>query len=137
MDSKALRGKNNEAQAAACLYIACRKEGVPRTFKGNCILDRQHELAATNGGEHMFLYKLSSAKRKEGSWVVLVRWKFSAAFVSNKTDSICLAYLEICAASRVSKKEIGRCFKLIIKSLETSLEQITSADFMVWIYIFI
>ncbi|CAG9539968.1 unnamed protein product [Cercopithifilaria johnstoni] len=70
LDSKALRGKNNEAQAAACLYIACRKEGVPRTFK------------------------------------------------------------EICAASRVSKKEIGRCFKLIIKSLETSLEQITSADFM-------
>ncbi|KAI6186759.1 hypothetical protein M3Y98_00167500 [Aphelenchoides besseyi] len=33
LDSKALRGKNNEAQAAACLYIACRKEGVPRTFK--------------------------------------------------------------------------------------------------------
>ncbi|MCP9264762.1 Transcription initiation factor IIB [Dirofilaria immitis] len=57
LDSKALRGKNNEAQAAACLYISCRKEGVPRTFK-------------------------------------------------------------------------GRCFKLIIKSLETSLEQITSADFM-------
>ncbi|VDM56504.1 unnamed protein product [Angiostrongylus costaricensis] len=70
LDSKALKGKNNEAQAAACLYIACRKEGVPRTFK------------------------------------------------------------EICAVSRVSKKEIGRCFKLIIKSLETNLEQITSADFM-------
>lgn len=70
LDSKALRGRNNEAQAAACLYIACRKEGVPRTFK------------------------------------------------------------EICAVSRVSKKEIGRCFKLIIKSLETNLEQITSADFM-------
>lgn len=34
LDSKALRGKNNEAQAAACLYIACRKEGVPRSFKG-------------------------------------------------------------------------------------------------------
>jgi len=70
LDSKACRGKNNEAQAAACLYIACRKEGVPRTFK------------------------------------------------------------EICAVSRVSKKEIGRCFKIIIKSLETNLEQITSADFM-------
>lgn len=34
LDSKALRGRNNEAQAAACLYIACRKDGVPRTFKG-------------------------------------------------------------------------------------------------------
>ncbi|CAB3398218.1 unnamed protein product [Caenorhabditis bovis] len=70
LDSRALRGKNNEAQAAACLYIACRKDGVPRTFK------------------------------------------------------------EICAVSRVSKKEIGRCFKLIVKNLETNLEQITSADFM-------
>jgi len=70
LESKALRGRNNEAQAAACLYIACRKEGVPRTFK------------------------------------------------------------EICAVSRVSKKEIGRCFKLIMKCLETNLEQITSADFM-------
>ncbi|CCD74279.1 Transcription initiation factor IIB [Caenorhabditis elegans] len=70
LESKALRGKNNEAQAAACLYIACRKDGVPRTFK------------------------------------------------------------EICAVSRVSKKEIGRCFKIIVRSLETNLEQITSADFM-------
>ena len=35
LDSKALRGRSNEAQAAACLYYACRKEGVPRTFKGN------------------------------------------------------------------------------------------------------
>ncbi|EGT41143.1 hypothetical protein CAEBREN_12544, partial [Caenorhabditis brenneri] len=70
LDSRALRGKNNEAQAAACLYIACRKDGVPRTFK------------------------------------------------------------EICAVSRVSKKEIGRCFKIIIRNLETNLEQITSADFM-------
>ncbi|CAJ0939744.1 unnamed protein product, partial [Mesorhabditis belari] len=70
LDTKALKGKNNEAQAAACLYIACRKEGVPRTFK------------------------------------------------------------EICAVSRVSKKEIGRCFKMIIRVMETSLEQITSSDFM-------
>uniref|UniRef100_A0A914Y4N6 Transcription initiation factor IIB n=1 Tax=Panagrolaimus superbus TaxID=310955 RepID=A0A914Y4N6_9BILA len=70
LDSKALRGRSNEAQAAACLYFACRKEGVPRTFK------------------------------------------------------------EICAVSRVSKRDIGKCFKLILKTLETSIEQITSADFM-------
>ncbi|KAL3117934.1 hypothetical protein niasHT_005177 [Heterodera trifolii] len=70
LESKALRGKNNEAQAAACLYIACRQEGVPRTFK------------------------------------------------------------EICAVSKVSKKEIGRCFKLIQKTMETNLDHITSADFM-------
>uniref|UniRef100_A0A915DX60 Transcription initiation factor IIB n=1 Tax=Ditylenchus dipsaci TaxID=166011 RepID=A0A915DX60_9BILA len=70
LDSKACRGKNSEAQAAACLYIACRQEGVARTFK------------------------------------------------------------EICAVTRVSKKVIGRCFKLIQKTLETDLDQITSADYM-------
>ncbi len=32
--------------------------------------------------------------------------------------------------SKVSKKEIGRCFKLILKNLETSVELITSSDFM-------
>jgi len=70
LETKQLKGKNSEAVAAACLYIACRKEGVPRTFK------------------------------------------------------------EICAVSRVGKKEIGRCYKLIIRALETNLELITSADYM-------
>ncbi|KFD53277.1 hypothetical protein M514_05758 [Trichuris suis] len=70
LDTKQLKGKNSEAVAAACLYIACRKEGVPRTFK------------------------------------------------------------EICAVSRMSKKEVGRCFKLIIRALETNLELITTSDFM-------
>ena len=37
---------------------------------------------------------------------------------------------EICAVSRISKKEIGRCFKLILKALETSVELITTGDFM-------
>ncbi|XP_022644745.1 transcription initiation factor IIB-like isoform X3 [Varroa destructor] len=31
---------------------------------------------------------------------------------------------------QVSKKEIGRCFKLILKALETSVELITTGDFM-------
>ena len=65
-----MKGRSNDAIASACLYIACRQEGVPRTFK------------------------------------------------------------EICAISRVSKKEIGRCFKLILKALETSVDQITTGDFM-------
>jgi transcription initiation factor TFIIB len=68
--SKALKGRNNDAIASACLYIACRQEGVPRTFK------------------------------------------------------------EICAVSKVSKKEIGRVFKLILKTLETSVDLITTGDFM-------
>ena len=32
-DGKNLKGRANEAIASACLYIACRQEGVPRTFK--------------------------------------------------------------------------------------------------------
>ncbi|XP_058122405.1 transcription initiation factor IIB-like [Anopheles ziemanni] len=58
------------AKAAACLYVACRQDGVPRSFK------------------------------------------------------------EICAVTAVSKKEIGRCFKIIIKTLTSSMEMITSEDFM-------
>jgi len=69
-DGKNLKGRSNDAIASACLYIACRQEGVPRTFK------------------------------------------------------------EICAVSKISKKEIGRCFKLILKALDTSVELITTGDFM-------
>ena len=32
-DGKNLKGRSNDAIAAACLYISCRQEGVPRTFK--------------------------------------------------------------------------------------------------------
>lgn len=32
--------------------------------------------------------------------------------------------------SRISKKEIGRCFKLILKALETNVDLITTGDFM-------
>ncbi|KAF9087618.1 transcription initiation factor IIB [Mortierella sp. GBA35] len=32
-DEKLLRGKPNESIIAACIFIACRQEGVPRTFK--------------------------------------------------------------------------------------------------------
>jgi len=69
-DGKNLKGRSNDAIAAACLYISCRQEGVPRTFK------------------------------------------------------------EIVAVSTVSKKEIGRCFKLILKAHDTSVELITTGDFM-------
>lgn len=70
-DGKSLKGRSNDAISAACLYIACRQEGVPRTFK------------------------------------------------------------EIVAVSTISKKEIGRCFKLILKAHEdTNVELITTGDFM-------
>ena len=69
-DGKNLKGRSNDAIAAACLYIACRQEGVPRTFK------------------------------------------------------------EIVAVSTVSKKEIGRCFKLILKAHDISMDLITTGDLM-------
>ncbi|XP_055343012.1 transcription initiation factor IIB-like [Paramacrobiotus metropolitanus] len=69
-ESKVLRGRSADAIASSCVYIACRKEGVPRTFK------------------------------------------------------------EICAISRVSKKEIGRCFKLILSTVGASVELVTTGDLM-------
>lgn len=33
-DQKPLRGRNQDAILAACLYIACRQEDKPRTMKG-------------------------------------------------------------------------------------------------------
>lgn len=69
-DGRSLKGRANEAIASACLYIACRQEGVPRTFK------------------------------------------------------------EIVAVSTVSKKEIGRCFKLILKAHDTNVDIIQTGDFM-------
>ena len=33
-EEKQVKGRSNDAVAAACLYIACRQEGVPRSFKG-------------------------------------------------------------------------------------------------------
>jgi transcription initiation factor TFIIB len=69
-DGKSLKGRANYVIASACLYIACRQEGVPRTFK------------------------------------------------------------EICDVSKISKKKIGRCFKLILKALEISVDLITTGDFM-------
>eukprot|EP00090_Calanus_glacialis_P046047 TRINITY_DN8847_c0_g1_i1.p1 TRINITY_DN8847_c0_g1~~TRINITY_DN8847_c0_g1_i1.p1 ORF type:complete len:317 (-),score=51.23 TRINITY_DN8847_c0_g1_i1:90-1040(-) len=69
-EGRNLKGRSNSAISAACLYIACRQDGVPRTFK------------------------------------------------------------EIVAVSAVSKKEIGRVFKLILKAHDTNVELITTGDFM-------
>lgn len=70
-DRKALRGRSYYAKATACLYIACRQENTPRTYK------------------------------------------------------------EICAISNSSKKEIGRCFKLILRALSTTaVRSVDSSDFI-------
>ena len=56
---KIIKGRSNDAIIAACMYIACRQEQVPRTFK------------------------------------------------------------EICSVSKSSKRDIGRCFKTILKSIQS------------------
>lgn len=43
-DGKNLKGRANDAIASACLYIACRQEGVPRTFKVHDLLLSQYLL---------------------------------------------------------------------------------------------
>lgn len=45
-EQKSLKGRANDAIASACLYIACRQEGVPRTFKGQNKLFQLLELSA-------------------------------------------------------------------------------------------
>ena len=69
-EEKLLRGKSTESIIAACIFIACRQENVPRTFK------------------------------------------------------------EICAITRVPKKEIGRCFKILISNFETGVGTMASEDLM-------
>lgn len=69
-ETKNLRGRSNDAVSTACLYMACRQEGVPRTFK------------------------------------------------------------EVCAVTRVSKKDVGKVFKKILKTLETNVASVSVEDFM-------
>ena len=71
-EQKQLKGRANDAVAAACLFISCRQEEVPRSFK------------------------------------------------------------EICAVSRHSKKEIGRCYKLIrLVTDQAAVPVASTSDFMV------
>ena len=69
-DKKLLKGKTNEGVISACIYIACRQEQVPRSFK------------------------------------------------------------EISSLTLVSRKDIGKCFKMITPLLETNMSTITTNDFI-------
>uniref|UniRef100_A0AC34FMC0 Transcription initiation factor IIB n=1 Tax=Panagrolaimus sp. ES5 TaxID=591445 RepID=A0AC34FMC0_9BILA len=186
LDSKALRGRSNEAQAAACLYFACRKEGVPRTFKEICAVSRVSkrdigkcfklilktletsieqitsadfmsrfcgnlnlhvsvQAAATRIAKKAVeldlvagrspisiaaaaIYMASQASTEKRSAKEIGEIAGAAEQTVRQTYKLLLP--QICAVSRVSKRDIGKCFKLILKTLETSIEQITSADFM-------
>lgn len=67
---QALKGRSNEAIAAACLYVAYRKDSVPRTFK------------------------------------------------------------EICAVSKASKRDIGKCYKVISKEIGEVVMHTSIADYI-------
>ncbi|KAM7541611.1 hypothetical protein Aperf_G00000040252 [Anoplocephala perfoliata] len=69
-ESRTLRGRSNEAVCTACLYMACRQEGFPRSFK------------------------------------------------------------EVCTVTRVSKKDVGKVFKKIVKVMDTNIASVTVEDFM-------
>lgn len=67
-EKKCLKGRSHHARATACLYIACRQEHSPRTYK------------------------------------------------------------EICAISHSNKKEIGKCFKIIVQALTTTVRSTNPCD---------
>lgn len=122
-EQKSLKGRANDAIASACLYIACRQEGVPRTFKGQntlCLIQIwDHYLR-----EHCIIQKGSK-------WRGLFQFYHRChEYLNILWTHPNLSSTEICAVSRISKKEIGRCFKLILKALETSVDLITTGDFM-------
>uniref|UniRef100_A0A8C6RKY2 Transcription initiation factor IIB n=1 Tax=Nannospalax galili TaxID=1026970 RepID=A0A8C6RKY2_NANGA len=50
--------------------------------------------------------------------------------IAYRQEGVPRTFKEICAVSRISKKETGHCFKLILKVLETSVDLITTGDFM-------
>ena len=55
---------------------------------------------------------------------------FDYSHVPRRQEGVPRTFKEICSVSKTSKKEIGRCFKLILKALETYVDIITTSDFM-------
>jgi transcription initiation factor TFIIB len=51
-------------------------------------------------------------------------------YIACRQEGAPRTFNEIRAVSKISKKEIGRCFKLILKALEISVDLITAGDFM-------
>ncbi len=51
-------------------------------------------------------------------------------FLNFRQEGVPRTFKEIVAVSTVSKKEIGRCFKLILKAHDTNVDIITTGDFM-------
>lgn len=56
----------------------------------------------------------------------------ACVYIACRQEKVPRTFMEICAISKTSKKEIGRCFKLILKALkmESSVDLVTTGDFM-------
>ena len=50
-------------------------------------------------------------------------------YIACPQEGVDRKFKEICAVSKRSKKEIRRCFKIILKALETTVDLITNEDF--------
>lgn len=59
-DGRNLKGRSNDAIASACLYIACRQEGVPRTFKVSFSIKRTIILFICQNTKQKQCYKILS-----------------------------------------------------------------------------
>lgn len=107
-DLKSIRGRNQDAILAACLYIACRQEDRPRTVKGIPCLSIW-----------MLWFRFC-----------LLPWSYISPNL--------FPCIEICSvANGATKKEIGRAKEFIIRQLEVEMGQsmemgtIHAGDFLV------
>jgi transcription initiation factor TFIIIB Brf1 subunit/transcription initiation factor TFIIB len=110
-DLKSIRGRNQDAILAACLYIACRQEDRPRTVKGTILFLEILDFLDIR------IYNVEDSVR------LLV---------------LCWIVAEICSvANGATKKEIGRAKEFIVKQLEVEMGQsmemgtIHAGDFLV------
>ena len=51
-------------------------------------------------------------------------------YMASRQEGVARTFKEVCAVSRVSKKEIGKVFKKILKTLETNVQSVSVEDFM-------
>ena len=101
-----MRGRSNEAIAAACLYIACRflSSAILLDFRWIHVGSSLNEFSLKDSPP------ILSVPRQEG---------------------VPRTFKEIVAVSTVNKRDIGRCFKIILKSHEdTKVGLVDSGDFM-------